>query len=109
MRLVQLALQVRHADHDEQVAPEVGVAQRRDLTQAVRREQLRARRDAAAGDAQCALALQAVEVLDEAAAVGAQVVALDDEGEQRVQLIEGVEDAEEVARAAVGREDEEVA
>ena len=48
-------------------------------------------------------------MLDEAAAVGAQVVALDEQGEQRVQLVEGVEDAQQVARAPVRGEDEEVA
>jgi len=36
-------------------------------------------------------------------------VALDEEGEQGVELVEGVEDAEEVARVAVGGDGEEVA
>lgn len=60
-------------------------------------------RDFAAFDAQDALALEAVEVLGEAAAVGEEVVALDEEYEEGVDFIEGVEDPEEIAGLTVGR------
>lgn len=63
----------------------------------------------AAGDAEDALALEAVEVLGEAAGVGAEEVALDKEEEGGVDFIEVVEDADEVAWVAVGGDGEEVA
>lgn len=62
-----------------------------------------------AGYSQDALALQAIEVFGEAAAVGAEVVPLHEEVEERVDFVVVVEDAEEVAGVALGGEDEEVA
>lgn len=59
--------------------------------------------------AEDALALQRVEVLGERAAEGAEVVALDEEGEERVDFVVGVEDAQEVAGMAVGCDSEDVA
>ena len=55
------------------------------------------------------LAFQAVEVLCEAAAKSAEVVSLDEEGEEGVDFVEGVEDAEEVAGMSVCCDGEEIA
>ena len=59
-------------------------------------------RDLAAFDEQDTLALEVVEVLGEAAAVGEEVVALDEEHEECVNFIEGIEDPQEVAGLTVG-------
>lgn len=53
-------------------------------------------------DAEDTFALQSVEVLGEAAAIRAEVVAFDEEGEQSVELVVRVEGSEEVARISLG-------
>lgn len=53
-------------------------------------------------------AFERVEVLCEGAAEGAEVVAFDDEGEERVDLVVGVEDSEEVSWMAMGGDGEDV-
>ena len=55
------------------------------------------------------LALEAVEVLGEAAAVGLEVVALNGEHEKSVDFIEGVKEAKQIAGVTVGSYGEEVA
>ena len=56
-----------------------------------------------------ALALQAVEVLSERAAPAHEIVALDEQHEERVDLIVAIENADQVSRVAVGGDGEEVA
>ncbi len=52
-------------------------------------------------DPQDALTLDAIEVLCKAAAVDSKVMALHDEHKEGVKLIEGVKNAEEVARISM--------
>ena len=56
-----------------------------------------------------ALAFEPVEVLCEGAAEGAQVIAFYEQREERVEFVEGVERAQEVAGVPVGCDGEEVA
>lgn len=53
-------------------------------------------------------AFERVEVLCEGAAKGAEVVAFDEEGEERVDFVVGVEDSEEVSWMTVSRDGEDV-
>ena len=69
------------------VLPQVRVAQLQHLAHLAGRPHLRARKQAPS-NLQHALALQPVEVFGEAAAKRPQEVALDEEHEQRVQLVE---------------------
>lgn len=106
--LVELALEPRQADEYREVLPHVGIAQPDGLPHAVTGPKLRPG-DLAAPDLQDAGALQAVEVLGEAPAIGAQEVALDEQHDQRVRLIEGIEHWQEIARVAVGGDGEQIA
>ena len=54
-------------------------------------------------------ALEVVEMFGEGAAVVFEVMTLDEEHEEGVDFIEGIEETEEVAGMAVGCESEEVA
>lgn len=105
--LVEAALEVGERDGHGQVAPDVGGVELEGLAHESGGAVGGARDLAAAANR--GLALEAVEVLGEAAAAGAQVVALDEEHEQGVQLIEGVEGAQQVARVPLGRDGQEVA
>lgn len=105
---IQFALEIRNPDHDGEVLPHIFLGEFEGFADGAWGGDLGAR-DLAILDAQDALALQGVEVLGEGAAEGAEVVALDDQGEQGVDFVEGVEDAEEVARVAVGGDGEDIA
>jgi hypothetical protein len=65
-------------------------------------------RDFASLNAEDSFALQSVKVLGEAAAIRVEVVAFDDEGEQGIELVVGVEGSEEVAGISLGEDREEV-
>lgn len=103
--LVELPLEVGDADHDGEVPPDVGGAELEGVPDDG------GGAGGGAGDlgGEGPLALEPVEVLGEGAAAGGQVVALDEEHEQGVGLVERVEHGQEVARRAVGGVDEQVA
>jgi len=105
---IQLPLQIRQPNQHGQVPPHVPLPQLQRLTDVVCGAELRAR-ELAAADAQHPLALEAVEVFGEAAAVGLEEVPLDEKHEEGVELIERVEGAEEIAWVAVSCDGEEVA
>lgn len=105
VRLVQLPLQVRHADDDCEVPPHVPVAELQGLPD-----------DAGSGAGgardlgdERLLPLEAVEVLGEGPAARAQVVALHEDHGQGVKLVEGVQRAQEVARVPLRQDGQEVA
>ena len=60
-------------------------------------------------DPKDAFSLQTVEILSEATAICEEVVPLHSEHQQRVDFIEGIENAEEVSRMAMGCNGKEVA
>jgi hypothetical protein len=105
--LVEFALEVGDADHDEEVLPDVGGAQFEGLADGAGGANLGARDLAILGE-QDTLAFERVEVLGEGAAEGAEVVPLDDQREQRVELIEGVEDPQEIPWMTVCRDGEDI-
>ena len=106
--LVQLALHPRQANQHSEILPHISTRQFACLAHAFCGAHLRAR-TLAAFDTQHPRSFHGVEVLGEAAAVGAQEVALHDQHEQRVDFIEGVEDGQEVAWVAWCGDGEEVA
>lgn len=86
---VQLALEVRNADHDEQVLPHVRSAQLETIANGAGSSELSSGDLAILGQ-QNTLAFERVEVLCERAAEVAQVVSLDNKGEQCIDLVVGV-------------------
>ncbi|KAH0542528.1 hypothetical protein GP486_008631 [Trichoglossum hirsutum] len=90
------------------ILPYVPPPQLQRLADQSRGPQLRAG-DLAGSNAEHALALQTVEVLGEAAAVGEEIVALDEKHEQGVSQVEVVQEADEVAGVPVSGEDQKVA
>lgn len=98
---IELPLQIWNPNHDNQVLPHVRRVQLQRLADGSRSAELGAWHLAIL-DMENALALEAVEVLCEGAAEGAEVVSFDDEGEEGVDFVKGVENAKEVTRVAVG-------
>lgn len=105
VRLVELALEVGDADNDGKVLPHVGAPQLERLPHDARGG------GRGPGDlgGEGLFALQAVKVFGKGAAAGAQIVALDDEHDESVELIEGVERSQEVARVPLRQDGEQVA
>lgn len=106
--LVQLPLQVRERDHDRQILPHILAPQLQRPSHDLWRTKLSARYLSSL-DLEHQLSLECIEVLRESAAVGFQEVFVDDQGEEGVEFVEGVEDTEEIARVSMGRKSEEVA
>ena len=106
--LVEFPLQPGQADQHGKIAPDVAVAQLDGIAHTVACAQLRSG-DLAAPDAEHARSFQAVEVLCETAAIGAQEVALHEQHDKRVDFIERVQDREEVAGITVGGNSHKVA
>lgn len=104
---VELALQVGDSDHNEEVLPDVRGAELEGFADGTWGAQLSAR-DFAILCEENSFAFERVEVLCEGTAEGAQIVAFNDEGEQRVDLVVGVEDSEEVSWMAMGSDGENV-
>jgi len=98
--LVEFTLEVWQAHHNGQVLPDITCPQAQGFTDKAWGTELSARYFAAFG-AENTLALKAIEVLGEAAAVGKKVVALNKEHEESVNLIERVEDTQKVAGLTV--------
>ena len=106
--LVQFPLDVWQSDHYGQVLPHVALPQLQCLPYLLRCTKC-CSGHFSIPHAKHPLTFQTVEVLCEAAAESAEVVSLDEEGEEGVDFVEGVEDAEEVAGMSVCCDGEKVA
>jgi len=106
--LVKLALEVRQAHHDGQVVPYVAGLKLQGLSHQSRRTKS-GTRSFAAFDLEHSFAFETVKVLCETPAICSEVVSLNSEHEKRVDLIEGIQEAQKVSRVTMGSYGKEVA
>lgn len=103
--IVELALHIGDADDDGEVAPDMGPGE----AQGVAHDGGAAGRGTGDLGGEGLFALEAVEMLGEGAAAGEEVVALNEEGDEGVELVEGVEQRQQIARRAMGGVHEQIA
>lgn len=90
--LVELSLEIWQPDHQREIVPHIAVPKLQRLSHETWSSDT-CSRSFSAFDSEHSLALQAIKVLREPAAISAEVMPLDDQREQRVDLIEGIQQA----------------
>lgn len=105
--LVEFAFEVWDADHNSKVSPYIDVSQLQGLAHQGRRSKMRPRR-LSSFDAENSFALESIEVFCKASSKGVQVVVFYGQGEQRIELIEGVQSSEKVSWVSMCRKREQI-
>ena len=105
--LIEFSFEVRQANHDGQIIPDVPFLELESLAHKARGTNSGSR-CFSAFDVKYSLPLEAVEVLSKAPSICFEIVALDGERKQGVDFIKRVQEMKEVSRATVCSNGEEV-